>query len=273
MCRSKAYLYRGVEIRWSCDPSLISDEDSTPAEETLHFPGGLADFLTAAPQRPQTVTSAPFAGAGRVPRRAGPGRMGDRLAGRTTRKACVSFYCNTVPTPEGGTHEQGLRAGLSRAAASAYGELVGNRKAGQITAEDVIGGAIDHAVAVHPRPAVPGPDQGKAGHAPRRRAWSRPSIKDHFDHWLSGDPARGQGPARLGDRAGRGAPAQAPGQGAVAQDRDAQAAPARQARRLQPSDAEAAPRSSWSRAIPPAAPPSRRATARPRPSCRCAARS
>ena len=42
LCRSKAYLFRGVEIRWSCAPSLLkAGKDETPAEAVLHFPGGL----------------------------------------------------------------------------------------------------------------------------------------------------------------------------------------------------------------------------------------
>ncbi len=44
LCRSKAYLFRGVQIRWSCDPALLQRPD-VPAEAVLHFPGGLRDSL------------------------------------------------------------------------------------------------------------------------------------------------------------------------------------------------------------------------------------
>src|SRR5690606_6076476 len=45
MARSKAYLFGGVEIRWSCAPSLIGEKDDTPASDVLHFPGGIVDYL------------------------------------------------------------------------------------------------------------------------------------------------------------------------------------------------------------------------------------
>ena len=82
MARSKAYLFRGVEIRWRCDPALIGKGEETPAEAVLHFPGGLGDFLAASLDGRQTVTSTPFAGEAELAGRPGPARMGDRLARR-----------------------------------------------------------------------------------------------------------------------------------------------------------------------------------------------
>ncbi|HNB27711.1 MAG TPA: ATP-binding protein, partial [Alphaproteobacteria bacterium] len=139
MCRSKAYLFRGVEIRWSCDPSLIQAGDDTPAQETLHFPGGLSDFLAANINGKQTITSVPFDGQAEFPDK--QGRVEWAIAWPVDDEGFLNSYCNTVPTPEGGTHEAGLRSGLGRSL-RAYGELVGNRKAAQITAEDITGGAM-----------------------------------------------------------------------------------------------------------------------------------
>jgi topoisomerase-4 subunit B len=191
MCRSKAYLYRGVEIRWSCDPSLISDKDSTPAEETLHFPGGLGDYLTARLNGKQTVTSTPFVGQAEFPDK--QGRVEWAVAWPVEfdeEEGLRSFYCNTIPTPEGGTHEQGLRAGLSRSL-RAYGELIGNRKTSQITAEDVIGGAVLILSLFIRDPQFQGQTKEKLASAEAARLVDT-SIKDHFDHWLSNDPARGK---------------------------------------------------------------------------------
>ena len=191
MCRSKAYLYRGVEIRWWCDPSLISDKDTTPAEETLHFPGGLADYLTARLNGKQTVTTAPFVGQAQFPDN--QGRVEWAVAWpiqSDEEEGLRSFYCNTVPTPEGGTHEAGLRAGLSRSL-RAYGELVGNRKTAQITAEDVIGGAVLILSLFIRDPQFQGQTKEKLASAEAARLVEA-SIKDHFDHWLSADPARGK---------------------------------------------------------------------------------
>ncbi len=191
MCRSKAYLYRGVEIRWSCDPSLIGKDDATPAEETLHFPGGLGDYLTSRLNGKQTVTSSPFIGQAQFPD--SQGRVEWAIAWPVEsdeEEGLRSFYCNTVPTPEGGTHETGLRAGLSRSL-RAYGDLIGNRKAGQITAEDVIGGAVVILSLFIRDPQFQGQTKEKLASAEAARLVET-SIKDHFDHWLSADPARGK---------------------------------------------------------------------------------
>ena len=135
MARSKAYLFPGVEIRWSCDESLPRAAD-TPAEEVLHFPGGLADFLAATPaNRPQLLPQ-PFAD--RVTLEGREGRVEWAIGWMAEGEGSLSSYCNTVPTPEGGTHENGLRAALVKGL-RAYGEMTGQKKAAQITAD--LGGA------------------------------------------------------------------------------------------------------------------------------------
>ena len=189
MCRSKAYLYGGVEIRWSCDPKLITGEDKTPAEETLHFPGGLSDFLTVNLEGRKTITSTPFQGQAEFPEK--QGRVEWAIAWPAEEDEEGGFlnsYCNTVPTPEGGTHEAGLRAALSRSL-KAYGELVGNRKAGQITAEDITGGAMMMLSVFIRDPQFQGQTKEKLATAEAARL-VEVSIKDHFDHWLSGDTGR-----------------------------------------------------------------------------------
>ncbi|HEY2356946.1 MAG TPA: ATP-binding protein, partial [Phenylobacterium sp.] len=127
MARSKAYLFGGVEIRWSCDPSRIHDQ--TPAEATFRFPNGLADFLAERVKDIETVTPEPFAG-----RYSRPGETGKvewavtwTPAGFGEADGFMQSYCNTVPTPEGGTHEAGLRAALTRGL-KAYSELTGDKR-------------------------------------------------------------------------------------------------------------------------------------------------
>jgi topoisomerase-4 subunit B len=189
MCRSKAYLFKGVEIRWSCDPKLVANDDKTPAEETLHFPGGLSDFLAANLNGRQTITVVPFEGQASFPEE--QGRVEWAIAwpaGLDDEDSYRSFYCNTVPTPEGGTHETGLRSGLSRSL-KAYGDLVGNRKAAQITAEDIFGGALVILSLFIRNPQFQGQTKEKLATAEAARLVDT-SIKDHFDHWLSGDPGR-----------------------------------------------------------------------------------
>ena len=137
MARSKAYLFGGVEIRWSCDPALITDD--TPAEATFHFPGGLSDYLKASINGQTMVTKELFTG--RVEKDGGHGSVEWAIGWVASHDGFVQSYCNTIPTPDGGTHEIGFRAALSRGL-KAYGELVGNKKASQITGDDVMGTAV-----------------------------------------------------------------------------------------------------------------------------------
>jgi topoisomerase-4 subunit B len=186
MARSKAYLFRGVEIRWHCDPALIAKDDETPADAVLHFPGGLVDFLTASLEERKTVTSTPFVGEAKLPE--DQGRLEWAIAWPVDGEGFLNSYCNTIPTPEGGTHEAGLRTGLSRSL-RAYGELVGNRKAGQITAEDVSGGAVMMLSLFIRDPQFQGQTKEKLASVEAGRLVEA-TIKDHFDHWLSADTAR-----------------------------------------------------------------------------------
>jgi topoisomerase-4 subunit B len=186
MARSKAYLFRGVEIRWHCPPSLIAKGDDTPAEATLHFPGGLGDFLTASLAGRQSVTATPFAGEATLPEK--QGRLEWAIAWPVDNEGFLNSYCNTVPTPEGGTHEAGLRSGLSRSL-KAHGELVGNRKAAQITAEDICGGAVMMLSLFLREPQFQGQTKEKLASVEATRLVEA-TIKDHFDHWLSADNGR-----------------------------------------------------------------------------------
>src|SRR5690606_19855026 len=112
MARSKAYLYKGVEIRWKCAPSLIVGGDETPAEARLQFPGGLRDYLAARLEGRDTITPVPFAGEAGL--NGNGGRVEWALAWPEDGEGALVSYCNTVPTPLGGTHEAGLRGALAK---------------------------------------------------------------------------------------------------------------------------------------------------------------
>src|SRR5690606_10774572 len=138
MVRSKAYLFGGVEIRWICPASLIEKDSNVPAEATFHFPNGLQDYLEASLKNQQTVTGKMFAGLADLPDKAG--RVEFALGWLEGGDGFIHSYCNTIPTPMGGTHEQGLRTALSRSI-RAYGDMVGMKKAAQITIDDIMAGA------------------------------------------------------------------------------------------------------------------------------------
>jgi topoisomerase-4 subunit B len=187
MARSKAYLFRGVEIRWRCDPALIGRDDQTPAEATLHFPGGLADFLAAATEGRDQLTPRPFQGETALE---GGGRVEWAVTWLVSGEGFLNAYCNTVPTPQGGTHEQGFRAALLRGL-RAYAELVGNRRGAQVTGEDLMGGAAAMLSVFIREPQFQGQTKEKLT-TPEAARWVENAVRDRFDHWLSGDPETAQ---------------------------------------------------------------------------------
>jgi topoisomerase-4 subunit B len=186
MARSKAYLYRGVEIRWRCDGALIAKGEEVPESDTLHFPNGLCDFLEAQMEGRKTLTPDPFHGTAKLPE--DEGRLEWAITWPLDEDGFISSYCNTVPTPDGGSHELGLRGGLMRSLKS-YGELIGNRKAAQITAEDAIGGAGALLSLFIADPQFQGQTKDRLA-SPIAQRLVETTIKDHFDHWLSGHPER-----------------------------------------------------------------------------------
>lgn len=185
MARSRAYLFRGVEIRWSCDPSLIKEGTGIAAEEVFHFPNGLQDFLEHSLQTREVLTDKPFAGQADLPD--GAGKVEFAIAWPGDGEGFIHSYCNTVPTPQGGSHEQGLRTALLRGL-KAYGDMSGNKKAASITADDVMGGAAVLLSLFIREPQFQGQTKERLATAEAAR-WVETAIKDHFDHWLSADTA------------------------------------------------------------------------------------
>ncbi len=186
MARSKAYLFRGVQIHWKCAPERISDQ--TPETATFHFPNGLADYLAERLGTRETVT--PRAFAGRVERPGDGGTVEWAVtwspSGFGEFDGFMQSYCNTVPTSEGGTHEAGFRAALTRSL-KAYGELTGEKRAGIITAEDVIANAGALVSVFIRNPEFQGQTKERLSSAEAQRLVER-ALADPFDHWLTEQP-------------------------------------------------------------------------------------
>jgi topoisomerase-4 subunit B len=189
MAKAKAHLYAGVEIRWSCDASLIAEDDPTPVAAVLHFPGGLADFLAAEIGDRALLGGQTFAGQANFADDAG--RVEWAVAWPEDEDGFCHSYCNTIPTPEGGTHEMGLRNALTRALRQ-HGERTGNKRAGQIAPEDVSTGAAIVLSLFLREPQFQGQTKEKLA-SPEATKLVEAGIKDHFDHWLSGDPEAAKG--------------------------------------------------------------------------------
>jgi topoisomerase IV subunit B len=191
MARSKAYLFAGVEIRWKCDPSLIGEKDDTPAEAVFHFPGGLRDYLEESIDQRHRITGEPFFGG---TEKAGSHGAVEWAVTWHGDDGFVRSYCNTVPTPDGGTHEAGLRLALTRGLRS-YGEMIGNRKATLITTEDLMLSAAAMLSVFIREPEFVGQTKDKLATVEAQRIVDN-AIRDPFDHWLAASP---QQAARLLD--------------------------------------------------------------------------
>lgn len=181
LARSKAYLFRGVDIRWKCDPSLLGTSE-VPAEAVFHFPGGLVDALAEEIGARETVTPTPFTGEAAFN---GAGRVEWAVAWPDDGQMFVSTYCNTVPTPQGGTHESGMRSALIRSL-KAYGAMVKRRGAAQFTTEDVSGGAAIIVSLFMSEPQFQGQTKEKLVSVEAAKLVEN-AVKDHFDHWLTGN--------------------------------------------------------------------------------------
>lgn len=185
MARSKAYLFGGVEIRWSCDPSLIKDD--TPAEAVFHFPGGLKDYLSSEIAGRSYVTKDIFAG--NIEKEGKHGSVEWAVAWISDEDGFCRSYCNTIPTGEGGTHENGFRSALSKALRE-FGERVGNKKAQAITADDVMGTAAAMLSIFIREPEFQGQTKDKLATVEAGRIVEN-AVKDAFDHWLTDSPLQG----------------------------------------------------------------------------------
>jgi topoisomerase-4 subunit B len=191
LARSKAYLFAGVEIRWKCAESLVSED--VPAEAVFKFPGGLADHLAEQVGTRECVTAQPFTGQQDFPD--DQGRVEWAIAWPLYSDGSTSWYCNTVPTPDGGTHEQGLRGALTKGL-RAFGELTGTKKAKDITADDVMNGAEVMLSVFIRDPQFQSQTKDRLT-SPEAVRLVENAVRDHFDHFLADNMERGK--ALLGE--------------------------------------------------------------------------
>ena len=187
MARSKAYLYRGVEVRWNCDPALLPEDSKIPAEAVLSYPNGLADQLDEVFHDKATITETAFTGLvdmgkeGKVEWAIAWTRAGFGEADGFARS-----YCNTIPTPEGGTHEAGFRSAITKGLRN-FAELTGQKKGGDITAEDIMGHSGLLLSVFIRGPEFVGQTKDKLSTTAAFRLVEN-AVRDRFDHWLAGSP-------------------------------------------------------------------------------------
>ncbi|MGR3416809.1 DNA topoisomerase IV subunit B [Paracoccus sp. (in: a-proteobacteria)] len=181
MVKSKAYLFSGVEIRWKSE----IDDGETPTEASFHFPGGLADYLSETLAGATSYANRPFAGSVDFKRFDAPGKVDWAINWTPARDGFIQSYCNTVPTPEGGTHEAGFWAAILKGI-RAYGERVSNRKAAQITREDLLTGGCALVSCFIREPEFVGQTKDRLATTEAARLIEG-AVRDHFDNWLASD--------------------------------------------------------------------------------------
>ena len=182
MARSKAYLFSGVEIRWK----TAQTDGDTPQEATFHFPGGLSDYLNETLGGSTTYADAPFAGTVDFKDKFNtPGKVEWAINWTPSRDGFIQSYCNTIPTPEGGTHEAGFWAAILKGI-KAYGELASNRKAATITREDLITGGCALVSCFIREPEFVGQTKDRLATVEAQRMVEN-AVRDHFDNWLAAD--------------------------------------------------------------------------------------
>ena len=186
LARSKAYLFAGVEIRWKCAAELIADD--TPSEAVFQFPGGLADHLREQIATRECATADFFVTRQDFPGEAG--RVECAVAWPLWSDGSYSWYCNTIPTPDGGTHEAGLRTALVKGI-RAFGDLVGNKKAKDIAAEDVMTGSELMLSVFIREPQFQSQTKDRLT-SPEAATLVERAVRDHFDHFLSDNMERGK---------------------------------------------------------------------------------
>ncbi|MEM0908194.1 MAG: DNA topoisomerase IV subunit B [Pseudomonadota bacterium] len=183
--RAKAYLFANVELRWRADPELLTGDKAPPPEATFHFPGGLGDFLADELEgRPKLVDTLFVCRAGEA------GRQGsvECAVGFVAVDEFARSYCNTIPTPDGGSHENGLRSALLKGL-KAHAERIGAKKAGQITGDDVMASTASVLSVFVREPEFVGQTKDKLATTAATRQVEG-AVREAFEEWLAQDPGR-----------------------------------------------------------------------------------
>ena len=184
MARSKAFLFKGIHILWKCAQELLNESDVTPAYAELHFPNGLRDFLNYQIGSRTTINKMSFTGESLLAN--DEGKVEWAVTWPEDENGFCFSYCNTVITPQGGTHEIGFKSALLRGLKE-YAEMANVKKATTITNEDFLSDACIMLSVFIRNPEFQGQTKDKLTSSKAVRLVEQ-AVKDSFDHWLSSDP-------------------------------------------------------------------------------------
>jgi topoisomerase-4 subunit B len=186
-CKSKAYLFAGIEIRWSCDES-IANESNVPTSEVFNFSKGLEDFLTNEVKDSSFVAQESFIG--KKEKDSKNNSIEWAVNWSMSSDGFLNSYCNTVPTPDGGTHELGLKNGLLKALRT-HSERVGNKKGLSITSDDLSKSMIAVISLFIPDPKFQGQTKDKLSNSSAQK-FVENAVRDRFENWLSKSPQQSE---------------------------------------------------------------------------------
>ncbi len=187
MARSKAYLFGGVEIRWRCAPSLVAGPDDVPAEAVFRFPGGLKDYLTRDIEGKVLVTDQIFAG--KTEASGKHGAMEWAVLWLQEEDGFISSYCNTIPTPQGGTHESGMRTALLRALKDHADRIGQTKRIKDVSSEDVMESCAGMLSVFIREPEFVGQTKDRLATVEAAKLVEN-VLRDAFDHWLAASPVQ-----------------------------------------------------------------------------------
>jgi topoisomerase-4 subunit B len=187
MTRSKAYLFGGVEIRWRCDKALVKGLEDVPEKASFHFAEGLKDYLAENIAGATLVHPDIFTGSSGKTGRHGTAEWA--IAWTADSDGILNSYCNTIPTPDGGTHESGLRSALLRGLKDHAARVGQEKRAGPVTSDDIMAGAACMLSVFVREPEFQGQTKDRLATAEAQRIVEQ-AIRDPFDHWLAGNPAQ-----------------------------------------------------------------------------------
>ena len=186
-CKSKAYLFAGIEIRWSCN-ELVAEENNIPRSEIFNFSKGLEDFLVNEVKGSTFIAQESFSG--KKEKDSKNNSIEWAVNWSMSSDGFLNSYCNTVPTPDGGTHELGLKNGLLKALRS-HSERVGNKKGLAINSDDLSKSMVAVISLFIPDPKFQGQTKDKLSNTSAQK-FVENAVKDRFENWLSNSPQQSE---------------------------------------------------------------------------------
>ncbi len=190
MARAKSFLSRGVKIEWHCNPSLLTEDMNIPSDQVLYYPNGVADFVAEKTDSKPRVLPKIFSGSVDFPDDSG--RVEWALTVLTDENGAASddgffaSYCNTIATIDGGTHEAGFKAAITKGL-KAYGEKINNKSAATIISEDVFDSVAAIVSVFYKTPQFLGQTKEKLSN-PEIARYTENALKDPWEMFLASDP-------------------------------------------------------------------------------------